>query len=368
MIKRILPLLFLSAPALSSEALDDINISAFGSFVYISDDIDNPIGSTDFSVVGIQASKQFGDFKAVAQVRSIAANDWEPEINWAFLEYSIDDNTFITAGRFITSLYEYSLSSYVGNSYIWTRPPTAVYGIDFDSIDGISFRKQFSFDDYFASFEVSYGSRKEPFIVGGIKRDGEVHDFLGFSMRLEDRYWTYRFNSTYSNLTYDTPFFSVFKYHESGAPADFLEQMDFVDDMIISNSFYIGYENDWVIEFETEYMHVDETYLDKDFGAYLSIGYQFDKYIPYVLATRAVTEMKYTPEEFGERDPRPQWIQIYSGFYEIAELDYQSIGVGVRYDWSPNISVSAQVEYFESNIPKPEEDKVIGSFSIDFVF
>ena len=365
MIKRILPLLLLSAPIYANH---DIKLSAFGSFVYISDDIDNPIDSTDFSVLGVQASKQFGDFRAVAQVRIIGANDYEPELNWAFLEYAVDDTTLITVGRFITSFYEYSLSSYVGNSYIWTRPPTAVYGIDFDSIDGINLRKQFTFDEYFASFEVSYGERKEPFIVGGIRREGEVHDFIGVSMRLEDNHWTYRFNYTKSKLTYDTTFFSVLKYQDSSPPPTFLEQMDFVEDLVISSSFYVSYENDWVIEFELETMHVDETYLNRDFGYYVSIGYQFGTLIPYVLYTRAETKLSYTPDEFHTIDPRPFWGTAYKGFYEISELDYQSIGVGFRYDISTNFSMSTQVEYFESSIPKPDESKVIGSFSLDFTF
>lgn len=365
MIKRILPLLLLSTSAFAHH---DIQLSGFGSFVYISDDIDNPIDSTDFSVLGVQATKQFGDLKAVVQVRSIGANDYEPELNWAFIEYSIDDTTFITAGRFITSFYEYSLSSYVGSSYIWTRPPAAVYGIDFDSIDGISLRKQFTFDEYFAAFEVSYGQRKEPFIVGGIRREGEVHDFMGFSMRLEDKYWTYRFNYTESNLTYDTPFFSALKYQDSDPPPAFFEQIDFVDDLIVSSSFYVSYEDDWVIEFEVEKMYVDETYLDSDFGYYISIGYQFDKFIPYMLYTKAKTELAYTPDEFRSIDPRPFWGAAYEVFYDIAELDYQSIGVGFRYDISNNFSISTQVEYYESKIPKPDEDKVIGSFSLDFTF
>lgn len=349
-------------------SIDDVKISGFGSFVYFSEDVENPISSTAFSAVGLQLQKTDERFRYVLQVRALDLADWEPEINWAFVEYKFNENTYISVGRFITSFYEHSQASYVGNSYSWTRPPTSVYGIDFDSIDGASIRKEYSSEDSYSAFEISVGRRSEPYVVGGIRRDGEVSKFIGLSARFESKYVTHRFSISQSWLTYDTPFFSQLRYQDSEPPEDFLSSLDYINEFTNSVSFYTSYEKDWVVELEGQMIFVDDAYVEEDYGYYLSVGYQFDRMMPYIIYTRARTKLSNNVEQFAEQDPREFWVAAYTQFFEIAELDYDSIGAGFRYDFSKNMSASFQVEYFDSKIPKPENNTIIGSLSIDFVF
>ncbi len=369
MLKLLIPLLLSSSHSFAQDT--DFKFDAFASITYIDGDVENEIDDLDFSAVGFQIEKAYSDFRFVVQVHAVGITDWQPELNWAFVEYEYAEGSYITVGRFISSFYEYSQSSYIGHSYIWTKLPMSVYGIDFNSIDGLNLKQEFNVGDNYITFDLSVGQRNADYIVAGVEHAGGIENYLGFTTRIESDHWTYRFNYTQAKATHDSDLNyalrdTPFKQNVSYNPSQ-IDSLIFVDDKLQSVAAYIKYSNDWLIEAEIQRFIVNDAYLASDTGYYISIGYQFDKIIPYFLLTGSTTDLKYTVSEFNKMDPRLPVQGLYSTFHDLAVVDYISYSIGARYDFNHHTSLSIQAGKADFNHDIGKDDTIF-SLSLNFLF
>jgi hypothetical protein len=130
---------------------DNLNITGFGSIVggkVLNGDgvpqygveptflADYPIVSAyneDFtfkpeSLFGLQIRADLGDgLSATAQLVSRGADDFNTEVEWAYLSYDINDNWTVQAGKKRLPLFYYSDFYDVGYAYVWIRPPADTY-------------------------------------------------------------------------------------------------------------------------------------------------------------------------------------------------------------------------------------------------
>ena len=74
-----------------------------------------------------KAKSEFG-LSATAQVTAQAANSLDPEFEWLYLSYAINDSLSFNAGRQRLPLYLHSDHLDVGYTYHWVRPPIDIYG------------------------------------------------------------------------------------------------------------------------------------------------------------------------------------------------------------------------------------------------
>ncbi|MEJ2415911.1 MAG: hypothetical protein P8Y45_03045 [Exilibacterium sp.] len=91
------------------------------------------------SIYGLQVNAFLGQgLRATAQLTGKGANDFETEIEWAYLSYDVTESTTLQAGRQRIPLYFYSDFLDVGYAYHWIRPPVEVYGSTMSTYEGFS--------------------------------------------------------------------------------------------------------------------------------------------------------------------------------------------------------------------------------------
>lgn len=93
--------------------------------------------------IGLQISTQFdNDLEFIIQAVSNGASDYDIDLDWAYVNYQINDEFSIQAGRKRLPLYYYSDFFDVGYAYYWIRPPSDSYTWQISNYNGISLQYQ----------------------------------------------------------------------------------------------------------------------------------------------------------------------------------------------------------------------------------
>ena len=134
------------AGLMAAPAFADVQINGFanliGGMTLDSDEAvygyDDDFNFDPASVFGLQVRGDVSDkLSATAQVVGRGSEDYDAEFEWAYMTYALSNTTNISAGRMRVPLFKYSSSLDIGYSYHWLTPPYAVYGLDFNNIDGV---------------------------------------------------------------------------------------------------------------------------------------------------------------------------------------------------------------------------------------
>lgn len=91
--------------------------------------IDDAFGFEEDSIIGLQVDVELTD-KLSATVQGVARgrDDFEPELEWAYLSYQVNNQWKVRVGRLRQPFYMISDYLEVGYAYPWLRPPKEVYG------------------------------------------------------------------------------------------------------------------------------------------------------------------------------------------------------------------------------------------------
>ena len=162
-------LIFTLLPSLASAEITLNGFASIRSTVVDSDNGTSPfstykgngdISFKDESLFAIQARADLSDGLSVTvQFMAEGANDFDVEARWAYLTYELSDNHQLSAGRFANPIFFQSQYEKVGYAHNFARLPKAVYiGLDFSTIEGISFDSSFYLDDYTLETKLLYGN------------------------------------------------------------------------------------------------------------------------------------------------------------------------------------------------------------------
>jgi hypothetical protein len=138
--------LLVSAAGASAE----INFRGFGSVVggqaVSVDEGQKVLGYTDTvnfkqdSLMALQMDSDLGDgLSATMQLISRGKDDFDLNVEWAYLTYELTDELQVSAGRIRAPFYRYSDFLDVRYAYNWVTAPERVYAFDFPGYDGLSF-------------------------------------------------------------------------------------------------------------------------------------------------------------------------------------------------------------------------------------
>ena len=133
----------------SMAASAEINFRGFGSIVggqALGVDAGETIldysDSIDFkrdSLMALQMDANLEDgLSATMQLISRGKNNFEPDVEWAYFTYEINDDLQISAGRIRAPFYRYSDFLDVRYAYNWISAPERVYAFEFPGYDGLS--------------------------------------------------------------------------------------------------------------------------------------------------------------------------------------------------------------------------------------
>lgn len=173
-------------------------------------------GQTNDSWRGDQLSKfgaqvQYGLTDTIGATIQLTAkaekDDWQANLEWAYLSWQADQNLMLRAGRLRTPVFMYSETLDVGYSYPWLRLPDEVYSlVHLTSYEGA---------DAIYSLPLSYGSVSVQLAAGQAKDDDTYEYDEDFEMDYESLFG--------ANVSLATNNFGTFRigYVEADLSADF---------------------------------------------------------------------------------------------------------------------------------------------------
>jgi len=332
---------------------EKVNISGFGSVIagqvidgdsYVSEteyfsEYENSLDFKQETKFGLQMDVKLDEnLTATVQGVSRGANDYDVELEWAYLTYDVMPNVTLQGGRINAPAYMHSQSLSVGRTYHWMRPPSDMYNAGFNKMDGLSTRYNGTVGDWDFYTQYTFGKNDEVNkVIENKLGDGngqqKVEDIHVVNFGLSKDNWSFRLTGWESNFEVpNAPFEVDTKVNFYAAAAKYdnwdyfvmaeLTSMEFKDDIALTQN--------------------------RDSG-YVSVGKRIEDWTVHGTYS------------FKDEDKNK---------ITTLENDSDSIILGVNYNISP--SAVAKVEYVnysqDSNDPTASGDASTVAFGVDFVF
>lgn len=161
----------------AAELSEKLRINGFGSFGVVTNDShevgyrlhEGQLGSAkqgEFnfglnSVVGLQLSYQATDWLSLTAqglVRYLDEDDWEDDLDWAYLDIDAPWDFSLRLGKIRFPLFRSSELAYVGYARTFVRPAIRFYGVGgYDDLKGIQVSRAFDFGNLELGLQANYG-------------------------------------------------------------------------------------------------------------------------------------------------------------------------------------------------------------------
>ena len=272
---------FLLALPMTALANDDLSINGFLSVGASKSDADavyyegivDEISFEPDTVVGVQLSAPVTETVSFTTQLLASGNKdtYDLAADWAYVDFSVGENTSIRAGRVKLPVFMASEYLEVGAAYPWVRPPEEVYSVvPVSAFSGVSARYTGNFGNFDFSIEPYYGSHTESIPQPTGVLSTSVKEFAGASLTLGNDVFTLRAGGLQGQLTIP----------EVG-----------VDDEELS-LFSVGARIDWEnVLIMSEYASRDIPGIIPDSeGWYAMLGYRAGKFLPHVTVAQLDTD------------------------------------------------------------------------------
>lgn len=339
-------ILLLYKPVSAEVKLNGFGSAAVGTVVegqeFLADFPKTGIYDTDLSTspdttLGLQISSYFSDdFSLIAQFAVHGATDYNPEVDWLYLNYYLTPELSVQAGRKRLPLYYYSDYFDVGYAYYWIRPPPDVYTWQITNYNGISFLYETALGSWDTSLNLYYGSEES--------EDNELLSLL-FDASVDE---------TWKNMigvvgTASYNWFEIRLTHMQGLIDRTISGVSVINDVeqqFLGMSVNLTFDHLLVLSELNNYQQPDN---DVEYNAYLlSFGYQIGELTPHI--TRSGFKQEVNALGNDER--------------------HHTTSVGLRWDVVKNIAVKVQYDKVVDEgvvVPIKGDSKSI-SLAVDFVF
>ena len=258
---------------------------------------DDDVDFKEDSLFALQTSADLGDGLSVtAQIIARGEDDWETDFEWAYLSYSLNDQTTVMVGRQRAPLFMYSEYLDVSYAMPWITVPEGLYATEFSSYDGISVRHNFALGEFESSIQVIGGAETTEMNIAGDDIDVDFNNMYGANLTLT-RDW----------FTLHTAFLSA-KVTVPNSRADGLgnawlatPEFEFVADQITVEDDTMDFAevgiqidyNNWLVIAEYSRQNYETMTIDNEEAMYATIGYRFDDIL--VHATYGMVENDVNP-------------------------------------------------------------------------
>lgn len=351
---------------------NDLNINGFmsvGAGVLSNKDVSSSGYDDDLSfdrdtMVALQISKQINDStSATTQFVARGADDYKTENSWAYVTYSMDENTDLRIGRLRSPFFYYSDFLEVGYAYNWVRPPSEVYSrLDaFSSVNAIDLTRSFSMDSVDGSVQVYYGRFNDSFAPIKKAFQIELRNFTGMVLNLTQNHWGARISYHQADL-----------YMPDLAPNQNGDQMEQLVAAAVANGladefipdgdtarFYeaaITYDNgstsfisEWtLLDHETDLFLNDTAYL-------VSMAQRFDD---------TTVHLTYTSDKDEDQSGAAGALK------DTLRAEENSIILGARFDYDSGTAFKIEAQYVDEALRfgKKGESAMLYSVAVDLVF
>lgn len=266
----------------------------------------------DLSIFALQGSFDVTDnSEIVMQLVGRGEDNWDPQVEWAYLSYRPTNNLQVRAGKTRLPLFLYSDSLEVGYSQLWARAPQSVYGpISIKSIVGADAVYTHNLSNSYVSAQVFGGHTDEDGITGNV----QLRNVSGLVLNWSNYVWTFRGVAATAEATIEAP-----------ALGGYLAENDRGNFYGLAGTYDNG---TWQVAAEVVRVEVDGWFADTD-SAYLSVGRRFGSITPYVFA--GWIESNDDNERSGPLDALNTRRDEYS--------------VGVRWDITSGVAIKGDVTH-----------------------
>lgn len=373
-------------PALSGNVLANQNagvehhFSGFASFGLVNNDSEKLAfrrdvtqndgsydGKTEWltdSLVGAQWHGRWShqwDTTIQAVVKDRFDNSLEKTIEWAFVRYRPMDGMDLRLGRVGTDIFTISEYRQVGYASPWVRPQHDTYALlSLYNFDGADINKRFDLGESTFNVKLFYGNSDEKYPLA-FKSDNSIRldfDLGGLTLNFEKGNWKWR-----------TSFIDVSINNNAGSElgialsnvADFWPEAGAIADDFYTRDKHFTYgeiglsydNNSWWVQTEAVRLDSDILLVPSGHHAYIMVGKRLGEFSLYVLGGYANPEkdaISLQPPP-GFPSPIAEQLQILGTTAERtlngARIDQQSLGMGVRWDFTTKMALKFQVENFE---------------------
>ena len=329
----------------------DIKLNGFGSVAvgtvvegdeFLADFPKTGVYDTDLSInpdttLGVQLSSYFSeDFSLITQVAVHGANDYEPDLDWLYLNYYLTPELSLQAGRKRLPLYYYSDYFDVGYAYYWIRPPPDVYTWQITNYNGISLLYETALGQWDTSLNLYYGSEESEdnellSLLFDASVDESWKNMIGIVGTISN-YWL-EIRLTHMQGLIDRKISGVSVLNE-------------VEQQFYGMSVNLTFDHLLIL---TEFNNYRQPDNDVDYDAFLlSFGYQIGELTPHI--TRSGFRQEINALGNDEK--------------------HTTTSVGLRWDMVENIAAKVQYDKVEDDgvvVPVKGDSRSI-TFAVDFVF
>ncbi len=353
--------------------------------------------------LGGQINARFNDkFSAVLQVvvERQEDNAWSPAVEWANIQYQLNDNFSLRIGRTVAAAFMVSDTRLVGYANPWIRGPQELYQVvPITNFDGLDLMYELDFGNWRNTLQLTIGQTDQDLILKGELR---ARNGFMFSNTLEYDYATFRLTYLTAHIDLDTPDSNALlsAYDDLGdalalipGQEDAAAQASAISGRYALNDAPIEVysaglrlePNNWLLM--AEWARVTEANaLQKADAWYITIGYRFASLTPYLTLAEVNGN---TPQESGVTTsgmPPPLAAAtdaLNNGLNQLlfqASHAQKSMTAGIRWDFHSNAALKLQYQHIDldaksagrlNNVqPAFKTGGHINTFSaaIDFVF
>ena len=312
--------------------------------------------------VGLQAAFEVTESTfLIAQLVARAEQHWRPEMEWAFLSHTFDNDLTVRAGRLRVPLYMYSDYLEVNFAQPWLRPPEEIYAVvPVSSYEGIDLVYTIPFDEAEWQFQAFTGVGSDPDEETGFGTDIEYDDVIGLAS-------TFSYNSFSVRASY---VMTTLNSGQANVPGMDIPLINFTDADARFIGLGVSYDDgDLLVVAEWTKSEVDGgatsaegNWPDVD-SAYITAAYRFGNITPYM--TYAIME---TTDD-NERDLNPVNKAVFNA-------ERSTYSAGLRYDINANMALKFDVTYSDDFADTNggltgntgEEDTMVYTTSLNMVF
>ena len=296
------------------------------------DEITDDITFLQDSKFGLQMTADVAEnMQVVSQILASAEDDnYKMDIEWAYLDYSMNSATSFRIGRIKQPVFLISDYLEVGYAYPWIRPPVEPYSnMPVDSIIGVELLYQTSIGGLDFGIQPYFGSNTEA-VPGVVRTNFFADNYIGVAFRLENPTFTFQLS------TFQTDVSTV----DSSGGSNPVTLNSEGDATLSVASFSMDVQNVVVYaEYTTRDIEADTSTLGQSFNAvpfdalfadqdgyYVTLGYRMGKFLPHLTYSTI------------DSDPAGT---VAAGYSQGARQD--SITLGLRYEI--NDSTALKMEY-----------------------
>ncbi len=308
----------------------------------------NVTGEYD-SVAGLQLNYHVNDkidfaTQTYVSFENSKLNDYVFKINWAYLDYKLNDDWAVRGGRFAFATYLYSDSLHVGEAYPWVRLPPEIYAElgGLYSENGLAVMYRHTFDDWILRIQPSFGQEKLKgyqannikqitaslsnenltLHVGSALADVDISSYLGASIQSGIDGALLGLGSSQADIDqFNSAFASSVKLNKvRGSFSD----VGFIYD-----------DGRWFAAGEMGALRFSG-FVDDFNAGYISAGYHFGKWLPYLMYARY---KNVNQDEYNEIPAPGNAIYATSANY-----NQSTMSVGARYKVRNNVSLKLQAD------------------------